>query len=82
MKKGKEAGVIPEFTVNSNGVTIKKCCASCAHKTLHDTEGPKRKCTYGDCGKIVDKSDLCKNWLISDAIDKIILRGIENKRRR
>ena len=37
-------GVFEEFTLNSNGVKIKKCCASCAHHQPHSSDGPQRLC--------------------------------------
>jgi len=73
-------GVLEEFTTNSNGVKIKKCCASCAHHDPYNSDGPKRLCkkhTMIENGKekskVVDKSDLCNDWSISDMIDKIKL---------
>ena len=71
-------GVFVEFTTNSNGVKIKKCCASCAHHNPYDNDGPKRLCkkrtmTEGGKPKVMDKSDLCNDWSISDFIDKIKL---------
>ena len=63
--------VIPEFTTNKNGVKIKKCCVSCALHDLYDFEGPRRKCKPK--GKIVDKSDCCSKWVISDFINNIKL---------
>jgi hypothetical protein len=67
-------GVIPEFTRNSNGVRIKKCCASCRYKEPYNFEGSRRKCMYGNMGMIVDKSDLCGRWHISETTDKIQLK--------
>lgn len=74
-------GVLVEFTENKNGVTIKKCCASCKHHEPHDNEGPRRDCMkhlviVGDKvqPKVVDKSDCCGDWAISDAINSIKLR--------
>ena len=73
-------GVLEEFTLNSNGVKIKKCCASCAHHEPYNTDGPKRLCkkhTMTEDGKekqkLVDKSDLCRDWSISDMINGIKL---------
>lgn len=65
-------GVVTEFTTNENGVTIKKCCASCATHEPYDSEGPRRKCTKHD--KIVDKSDCCGDWSMSDAINGIKIK--------
>lgn len=69
-----------EFTTNSNGVKIKKCCASCAYHEPYDSDGPKRLCkkhTMKEDGKekqkVVDKSDLCGDWSISDMINGIKL---------
>lgn len=73
-------GVLEEYTLNSNGVSIKKCCASCAHHELYSSDGPKRLCkkhTMIEDGKekpkLVDKSDLCRDWSISDMINGIKL---------
>ena len=73
-------GVFVEFTTNSNGVKIKKCCASCAHHNPYDNDGPKRLCkkhTTTEGGnekpKVMDKSDLRNDWGISEFIDKIKL---------
>ncbi len=73
-------GVIEEFTLNSNGVKIKKCCASCAHREPHSSDGPQRLCTKHtmqvdgkEKPKVVDKSDLCGDWSISDMINGIKL---------
>ena len=73
-------GVFVEFTLNSNGVKIKKCCASCAHHELYDSDGPKRLCKKhtmldddNDKPKVVDKSDLCGDWSISNMINGIKL---------
>lgn len=65
-------GVLAEFTVNKNGVTIKKCCASCKHHEPHDQEGPRRKCKPKN--KLVDKSDCFCDWCIIEQIDIIKLR--------
>lgn len=75
MKKKEEKainGVIAEFTENKNGVTIKKCCASCKNHEPHDSESRNRKCTKHD--KLVDKSDYCGDWCISKQINEIKLR--------
>ncbi len=73
-------GVLEEFTVNSNGVKIKKCCASCEHHEPFNSDGPRRLCkkhTMIQDGKenpkVVDKSDCCGEWSISDMIDRIKL---------
>ena len=73
-------GVLEEFATNSNGVKIKKCCASCAHHDPYNSDGPKRLCkkhTTTEGGnekpKVMDKSDLCNDWGISEFIDKIKL---------
>lgn len=73
-------GVIEEFTKNSNGVKIKKCCASCAHHQPHSSDDTKRLCMKHtmlvdgkEKPKVVDKSDLCDDWKISDMINGIKL---------
>ena len=65
-------GVICEFTKNKHDVTIKMCCASCKYHEPYDSEGPRRMCTIRK--KIVDKSDCCGDWKISEQIDDIKLR--------
>lgn len=68
-------GIIPEFVKNRYGVTIKKCCASCQTHAPYDSEGgPRRLCTYGnEEKKIVDKSDLCCCWTLSEMMAKVKL---------
>ena len=65
-------GVLTEFTRNKNNVKIKKCCASCKTHEHFDSDGPRRKCTLFD--KVVDKSNFCEAWCISEAINEIKLR--------
>lgn len=74
MEKEKDTGIIPEFTINSNGVRIKKCCASCETHAPYDSEGPKRLCTLTKRKKIVRKDDLCNSWTLSNAINKIKIK--------
>ena len=71
MANEKKEAIVPEFTKNKNGVTIKKCCASCATHEPYDSEGPRRLCTISQ--KVVQKDDLCGCWRISNAIDGIQL---------
>lgn len=73
-------GIVAEFTVNRNGVRIKKCCASCAHHNPFQSDGPKRLCTLHtttvdgkEIPKVVNRSDLCREWGISEMINKIKL---------
>ncbi len=73
-------GIVVEFTTNSNGVKVKKCCASCTHHNPFKSDGPKRLCTLHtmtvdgkEVPKTVDKSDVCRDWSISDMADKIKL---------
>lgn len=73
-------GVVPEFTLNKNGVRIKKCCASCTYKEPYEREGSHRKCFHS--GKIVDKSDLCGHWIISEIIDDINIKQKDKKKRK
>lgn len=65
-------GVVTEFTKNVNGVSIKKCCASCATHDPYDSEGPRRKCKKHN--KVVDKSDCCNDWCMSDAINRLKIK--------
>lgn len=69
----KNTGIIPEFVKNKYGVTIKKCCASCQTHEPYDSEGPRRLYTYDNQKKIVDKSDLCSCWTMSDMMAKVKL---------
>jgi len=66
--------IIEEFTRNTNGVKIKKCCASCSHKEPYDSEGPRRMCTLNKEKKIIRKDDLCLHWSISPDIDRIKIK--------
>jgi hypothetical protein len=66
-----DTGVMPEFTRNKNGVRIKKCCASCRFKDYKGFSDRKRLCKREDEVKVVDKSDCCQNWAISDEINVI-----------
>ena len=77
-------GLIEEFTVNSYGVTVKKCCASCKYHEAYDSNGPRRLCVYYKiAGKttIVDKSYLCGHWSISQDIDRIRIPSCKPKKR-
>jgi hypothetical protein len=65
-------GVFYDFTKNKNGVTIKKCCASCKHHDSYDIERDQRKCKLSQ--KIVSKRDCCGCWHISSRIDGIKMR--------
>ena len=66
-------GLFYEFVLNKKGTLIKKCCASCKFKDAYDTEGPRRLCRIDPNVKdrIVDKKHVCREWEISDDIDKI-----------
>lgn len=66
-------GIIPEFEKNKNGVTVKKCCASCQTHAPYDSDGPRRMCTYNKRHKIVKKWDLCSNWTMSEMMSKVKL---------
>ena len=85
MSKKKETkvvkGVVCDFTKNKHDVTIKMCCASCKHHEPYDSDGPRRACKQHikivdgkETYKIVDKSDCCGDWQISEQIDDIKLR--------
>lgn len=65
-------GVFCDFTQNKNGVTIKKCCASCKHHEPYYHDDDRRKCKLSK--KTVDKSECCSCWHISDQIDRIKTR--------
>ena len=68
-KENETKPIFDEFTLNQNGVKIKKCCASCASHEPYDANGPRRLCTLSK--KIVQKDDLCGCWHISIEIDRI-----------
>lgn len=70
-------GVLPEFFFNKNNVRIKKCCASCELHEPYDENGPHRWCT--EQKKIMDKSDCCGLWVISEKINKVKVRPIYSK---
>jgi hypothetical protein len=52
-----------EMVLNSHGVRIKKCCASCQHKNIGKSEN-QRICMLGE-GE-VKKTYLCADWEMSD----------------
>lgn len=60
-----------EFVVNSNGVRIKKCCASCENKVCTN-HTDFRKCTLN--GKKVTNDFLCRDWRISGFFDAIKIK--------
>lgn len=65
-------GIVTEFVKNRFGVEIKMCCSSCEHHGPCGSDYQYRKCTRHDT--VVDKSSCCKDWAISEAMDKIKLR--------
>ena len=52
-----------QWVRNEQGIRVKKCCASCAHKDLTRALS-KRYCSI--CGKNVDPIDVCESWEMSD----------------
>ena len=72
-KKDQGVDVIPEYTLNSNGVRIKKCCSSCKHHQPKDED--HRLCMFTGEKKIVFMFELCDRWEISSQIDKIRTNG-------
>ena len=70
-KKKIEKGIIIEFVDNKNGVSIKKCCASCQIHDVLDDEGPRRMCLLKK--KPVHKGDCCGAWKLSDYMNNIRL---------
>ena len=66
-------GLLYEFVRNKKGTLIKKCCASCKYKDAYDAEGPRRLCriTPNVKDRIVDKSHVCRDWEISEDINKV-----------
>lgn len=52
-----------EWVRNEQGIRVKKCCASCAHKDLTRALS-KRYCSI--CGKNVEPIDVCESWEMSD----------------
>ncbi len=52
-----------QWARNEQGIRVKKCCASCAHKDLTRAVS-KRYCSI--CGKSVDPLDVCESWEMSD----------------
>ena len=52
-----------QWTRNEQGIRVKKCCASCAHKDLTRALS-KRYCSI--CGKNVEPIDVCESWEMSD----------------
>lgn len=54
-----------ETTKNALGITIVKCCASCANKVFVGND--KRDCTLGE--KDVKATYLCPNWKMSSKLE-------------
>ena len=52
-----------QWVRNEQGIRVKKCCASCAHKDLTRALS-KRYCSI--CGKNVEPIDVCESWEMSD----------------
>ena len=52
-----------QWARNEQGIRVKKCCASCAHKDLTRSLS-KRYCSITD--KCVDPLNLCESWEMSD----------------
>ena len=52
-----------EWVRNGQGIRVKKCCASCAHKDLTRAV-TKRYCSIS--GNRVDPLDVCVSWEMSD----------------
>lgn len=67
----KENAIIDEFTLNMNGVTIKKCCASCETHAPYDSNGPRRMCTFNNVNLVVQRDDCCRHWSISAEMNRI-----------
>lgn len=52
-----------QWVRNEQGIRVKKCCASCAHKDLTRAIS-KRYCSIS--GGYVDPLDVCESWEMSD----------------
>ncbi len=52
------------FYYNSHGVRIKKCCASCKHKT---EDNKMRYCLHGK--GFVSSNSCCGDWIVSDGLE-------------
>ena len=52
-----------EWARNEQGIRVKKCCASCAHKDLTRAV-TKRYCSIS--GNCVDPLDVCESWEMSE----------------
>ena len=52
-----------QWTRNDQGIRVKKCCASCAHKDLTRAVS-KRYCSIS--GVCVDPLNVCESWEMSD----------------
>lgn len=56
-----------ETTTNVFGITIVKCCASCANKMFTSNE-KKRDCIFGE--KNLPTSYLCKQWKMAKGLER------------
>ena len=63
MKKEKSQVDRFEWVRNMQGIRVKKCCASCAHKDLMRAVS-KRYCSIS--GNCVDPLDVCESWEMSE----------------
>ena len=57
-----------EYVVNAYGLTIKRCCASCAKKVVTDSLH-LRKCSHKH--KAVRPTDCCRHWLMSPFLEQL-----------
>lgn len=65
MKQKKIIKMRPTQTRNTFGVSIYKCCASCAHKDLTRAV-TLRRCTQH--GRDVRPGDVCNDWAMSNQL--------------
>ena len=63
MKKEKSQVDRFEWVRNMQGIRVKKCCASCAHKDLTRAVS-KRYCSIS--GNCVDPLNVCESWEMSE----------------
>ena len=62
MRKGRFSAEKPKYVLNQQGLRVRKCCASCMHKT-ETTSDKYRECLKH--GIIVSPGDVCNDWMMS-----------------
>ena len=65
MRKSRLSEVQPKYVLNQRGLRVRKCCASCMHKS--ETNSDKyRGCLKHDI--TVSPRDVCNDWMMSRSL--------------